>query len=257
MPNVLWIVSQEAARDSKWWNRHIIATARAYEAGKPFQHPIGWGTTDVAFGGCNADLCNSDADWIAPFARVASSRNCGSGNPTCKVVINDSDHSYWGIWNESPLANRNFFWLNFTHGNQTLFMDPYVVYYPRENRNLCPNPVHGIGARPDSRWNQVRDTMGFIRAYADRMNLAAAVPRGDLTSTDHALVNLDGPEYLVYAPFGGGFSVDLSGSGREFKVEWLNPATGVKTAAGTEPGGATRFFTPPFSGDAVLYLRAY
>jgi hypothetical protein len=35
---------------------------------------------------------------------------------------------------------------NFTQGHQTLFMDPYVVFYPREKSNLCPNPDHGIGS---------------------------------------------------------------------------------------------------------------
>ena len=32
-------------------------------------------------------------------------------------------------------------------GNQVLFMDPYVVYYPREKRNLCLSPVNAICER--------------------------------------------------------------------------------------------------------------
>jgi hypothetical protein len=258
LPNVLWIVSQESSKDSKWWNGHLIATARAYEAGKPWQHPIGYGTPDTRFAGGDAAILNSDADWIAPKTRISPARSCGSGHPACKVNINDSDHSYFGIWNDSPQANRNYFWLNFTQGNQTLFMDPYVLYYPRQNRNLCPSPVHGISSAPDKRWEQVRETMGWIRGYAERMNLAATTPRGDLASTGHALVNTNGAdaEYLVYAPHGGNFSVDLSGNDREFVVEWMNPATGAKMAGETARGGATRNFNPPFSEDAVLYLRA-
>ena len=46
LPNVLWIVSQEAPVDSKWWNGHLIALVRSYEAGKPLQHPIGYGALD-------------------------------------------------------------------------------------------------------------------------------------------------------------------------------------------------------------------
>jgi len=53
-------------------------------------------------------------------------------------------------------------------GNQTLFMDPYVVFYPREKRNLSPSPIHGISSIPDSRWDNVRDTMGFIRSTGAR-----------------------------------------------------------------------------------------
>ena len=129
--------------------------------GKPLQHPIGYGALD---GQQDDDaIINSDADWIAPSARISPTTTCGSGHPSCKVNINDSDHSYFGIWNDSPQVNRNYFWINFTNGNQTLFMDPYVVYYPRERRNLCPSPVNGIGSGPDPRWENVRDTMGYIR----------------------------------------------------------------------------------------------
>jgi hypothetical protein len=254
LPNVLWIVSEEAPTHSTWWNSHLIALVRSYEAGKPLQHPIGYG----ALADSRDDvLLNSDADWIAPAAHISPTISRGSGHPPYKVNINDSDHSYFGMWNDSPQVNRNYFWINFTNGNQTLFMDPYVVYYPRENRNLCPSPVNGISSQPDKRWENVRNTMGYIRDYADRMNLAAMTPQGNLSSTGHALVNANAthPEFLVYVPSGGDFTVDISCSRGLFAVEWMNPATGVKTAGAEVRGGATRAFTPPFQGDAVLYLR--
>jgi hypothetical protein len=256
LPNVLWIVSQEAPVDSKWWNSHLIALVRSYEARKPLQHPIGYGALDGARD--DAAIVNSDADWIAPSARISPITTCGTGHPSCKVNINDSDHSYFGMWNDSPQVNRNYFWINFTNGNQTLFMDPYVVYYPRENRNLCPSPVNGIGSGPDPRWNNVRDTMGFIRGLADRMNLGAMRPQGTLSSTGHALASAmpANPEFLVYAPSGGSFTLDLSNTSGRFAVEWMNAATGVKSAGADANGGAARMFNPPFGGDAVLYLRA-
>jgi len=43
-------------------------------------------------------------------------------------------------------------WENFTTGNQVLFMDPYLIYYPRENRNLCASATHSICQAPDARW---------------------------------------------------------------------------------------------------------
>jgi Putative collagen-binding domain of a collagenase len=99
--------------------------------------------------------------------------------------------------------------------------------------------------------------MGYIRGYAERMNLAAATPQGKLSSTGHALANTNAtnPEFLIYAPSGGKLTVNLSGSSDRFAVEWMNPATGVKTAGEEVSGGATRIFSPPFHGDAVLYLR--
>lgn len=253
LPNVLWIVSQEAPPGSAWWNNHLISLTRAYEAGKPLQHPIGFG---VLADNNDATILNSDADWIAPAARISPTRSCGGGHPACKVNINDSDHSYFGIWNDSPQANRNYFWINFTQANQTLFMDPYVVFYPREKRNLSPSPVHGISSAPDPRWDNVRDTMGYIRAYADQLNLAAMAPRSDLSSTKHALASTDSvhPEFLVYAPSGGSFTVNLSGVNGTIAVEWMNPATGARTAGASVNGGSALTFIPPFNGDAVLYL---
>lgn len=252
-PNILWIVSQEAPPGSEWWNSHLISLTRAYESGRPLQHPIGYG---VLADNNDATILNSDADWIAPAAKISPTTSCGTGHPRCKVNINDSDHSYFGIWNDSPQANRNYFWINFTEGNQTLFMDPYVVFYPREKRNLCRDPLHGIGSAPDLRWDNVRHTMGYIRTYANRMNLAAMAPRSDLSSTGHALASSDSsnPESLIYTPSGGNFTVNLSNVVAQLAVEWMNPATGAKTAAASVTGGSTQTFTPPFRGDAVLYL---
>src|SRR5579862_4887089 len=113
LPNVLWIVSEEAPANSTWWNSHLIDFARSYEAGKPLQHPIGYGALDS---GTDDVLLNSDADWIAPVARISPTTSRGAGHPPFKVNINDSDHSYFGIWNDSPQVNRNYFWINFTNG---------------------------------------------------------------------------------------------------------------------------------------------
>ena len=245
LPNVLWIVSQEAPSNSLWWNQHLIGLTRSYESGKPLQHPIGYAAPT---GVNDATIINSDADWIAPAARISPTTSCGSGHPPCKVNVNDSDHSYFGMWNDSPQANRNFFWINFTNGKQTLFMDPYVVYYPRENRNLCPSPVNGIGSGVDRRWDNVRDTMGYIRRYAESMNLAAMTPQGNLSSTGHALATSKShnPEFLVYAPSGGNFTVNLANSHGQFAVEWMNAATGVKSAGVDVSGGARRAFYTAF-----------
>jgi hypothetical protein len=257
LPNVLWIVSQEAPPDSTWWNSHLIALTRSYEAGKPQRHPIGYGVLADCNPASDSIILNSDADWIAPGARISPAASCGGGHPSCKVNINDSDHSYFGIWNDSPQVNRNFFWRNFTTGNQTLFMDPYVLYYPRENRNLCPSPVHGISSRPDPRWDNVRETMGLIRRCAERMNLAAMTAQANLSSTGYALANTNPPqaELLVYAPSGGGFAVHLENIRGRFSVEWINPATGDKTTGAEIKGGTTHIFNSPFNGDAALYLK--
>ncbi len=50
--------------------------------------------------------------------------------------------------------------------------------------------------------------------------------------------------------------VDLSAVAGAVDVEWFNPRTGETVPGGQAPGGAPRFFTAPFTGDKVLYLRA-
>ncbi len=99
--------------------------------------------------------------------------------------------------------------------------------------------------------------MGYIRTYADRMNLGAMTSRHNLSSTGHALASNDSanPELLIYAPSGGNFTVNLSNVTAQLSVEWMNPATGAKTAAAPVSGGSTVSFPPPFNGDAVLYLK--
>jgi hypothetical protein len=66
-----------------------------------------------------------------------------------------------------------------------------------------------------------------------------------------------GAEYLVYAPAGGAFTMDLSAmpKSRTLTVEWFNPMTGATIVKDPiRSGSSTQSFTPPFSGDAVLYL---
>jgi len=42
LPNVLWEISEEAPKNSTWWQAHMISLIHGYEAGKPLQHPVGY-----------------------------------------------------------------------------------------------------------------------------------------------------------------------------------------------------------------------
>jgi len=256
LPNVLWIVSEEAPRNSTWWNNRQISHIRAYESKKRFQHPIGYA---ALIGSPDSTIYNSDADWVAPQARVSPPSSCGSGKPACKVNVNDSDHSYFGMWNETPLQNRNYIWRNFLNGNQVLFMDPYLVYYPRERRNLCGSVRNGICNSPDDRYAQFRQNLGYILKYSRKLDLSRVSAQGWLSSTGYCLARTGavGAEYLVYAPSGDSFTVNLAAmpASRKLTVEWFNPSTGAATRLDSIAAGSpSQRFTPPFAGDAVLYL---
>jgi hypothetical protein len=257
LPNVLWIVSEEAAASTAWWQGHMIAHVRSYEAGKPLRHPVGLA---MLTGDPDSTIYDSDADWVAPQVRISPTTTCGTGTPKCKVNVNDSDHSYFGMWNDSAAQNRQYAWENFTRGNNVLFMDPYVVDYPRENRNLCTSPAHGVCAGPDPRWDNFRDNLGYILKYSRRLDLDAVLPSTSMCSTTYCLAQTPaiGSEILVYAPGGGSFMVDLShASGRTMNYEWFDPATGKVVSMGSVTGGsASQSFATPsaIAGDAVLYV---
>jgi hypothetical protein len=91
------------------------------------------------------------------------------------------------------------------------------------------------------------------------VNLAKVTPHDSLSSKKYCLAQTPaaGAEYLVYAPSGGSFTMNLSAmpASRRLALEWFNPSTGATIAGDSIPAGSSsQSFTPPFSGDAVLYL---
>jgi hypothetical protein len=277
LPNVVWEISEEGpTNEQTFWAGHLMGLLRAYEGGgtfegstytaKPFKHPVGWPTTQ--YPGNDSTLYASTADWIAPtlsgnLPAVVQSNNQG------KLVINDSDHSayYTSFLNTDGTvknqALRAYAWENFTSGAAgVIFMDPYEVYWAGSVRNSCTpaNPAHGVCTGVDTKYDSFRNTLGYVVSYASsQLDLVKMTPQGSLSSTGYCLAQTPtaGAEYLVYAPNGGTFTVNLSAmpSSRSLNVEWFNPATGVTTPSGTVTAGVSnQSFSAPFSGDAVLYL---
>jgi hypothetical protein len=234
----------------------MISLIHTYEATRPLQHPVGypWLT-----GGSDSTLYASQADWVAPNATYSPTANSG------KVIINDSDHSYYytAFVNGSTgavdsLALRNYLWRNFAAGAGVVFMDPYDIYWTSGMRNLCPIPTAGICTAPDTKYDNARDNMGYLVSYARKMNLIAMTPQPSLCSTGHCLADASTHgEYFVYTTTGNPFTVNLSAAPGTLNVEWFNPGTGATMSAPAITGGSTaQSFTPPFTGDAVLYLKA-
>ena len=119
--------------------------------------------------------------------------------------------------------------------------------------------VNGIGAEPDPRWDNFRNNLGYLLQYSRKLHLAYVTPRSSLCSTKYCLAQTPpvGAEYLAYAPNGGSFTMDLSAmsSARRLAVEWFNPATGATISEDSIAAGSSlQSFSPPFSGDAVLFL---
>jgi hypothetical protein len=243
LDNVLYeITNEDTASDANTaWQTHFIRFIQSYEAEKGTQHPVGM--TFQWPEGTDATLLDSPAAWISPAAKLLPA----DGR---KVILNDTDHSYFwiGLKEDGVAAQRAWVWENFMRGSQCLFMDPYLDPSHDEGRN------HPDGGRPDPYWDSLREAMGHTRAYAERIDLAAMVPHDALASSSFCLAD-PGEAYLVYLPEGGEVTVDLSASAGPFLVEWMHPTEGTLTAGEVTPGGDKRLFQAPLSGDAVLYIH--
>jgi Family of unknown function (DUF6298)/Putative collagen-binding domain of a collagenase len=242
LDNVLYEISNESNGDSTEWQYHFIRYIKEYEATLPQQHPVGMTVQYIMPEGDNAALFKSPADWVSP-ARTGGYDEDPPLKNFGKVIIADTDHIF-GIG-----GDRQWVWKSFTRGLNPIFMDPYTCSPTWPPLDVCDpnNPV----------WVSLRNNLGYTRSFAQRMNLAAMTPSYGLASTGFCLANAvaQGAEYLVYAPTGGEFRVDVSAAHSELQVEWFNPEQGDILRGPPIQGGAIRTFTPPFAGDAVLYLH--
>jgi hypothetical protein len=244
LDNVLFEICNEPADISteEDWVNHFIDFIHAYEATKPKQHPVGF--TSMYTTRSNSYLFASNAEWVSPNTIVEDYANNPPASDGTKVVINDTDHIF-GIG-----GDRVWAWKSFTRGMNVLFMDPYdcSAEWAREWGGGCDpdNPV----------FISLRENLGYILTYANRINLLVMTPHGELASSGYALANpaASGAEYLVYVPWAGNVTVDLSAASGNLNIEWFNPEDGTTSNGGTTGGGAVRYFTAPFSGDTVLYL---
>ena len=141
-------------------------------------------------------------------------------------------------------------WKSLTRGLNVALMDPYEPLCGLEN---YPHWA-GYNYRDHPMWEPVRRNMGYARYFAERMDLAAAVPRSDLASTGYCLAQ-HGQEYLVFVPDGHEVTVDLGEEGT-FAAEWLDPHRGDLYVGDTHEAArcSRKPLAAPFAGDAVFYL---
>jgi hypothetical protein len=228
--NVLYEVSNETHTSSTEWQYHVIRTVKTIEATLPNQHPVGM--TFQASKGKNQALFDSPADWISPNPE-GGFRDNPPDMKGIKVVMSDTDH-LWGIGGDAVWV-----WKTFTRGLNPIFMDTY------DGRVLGK-------VRPQD--DAPRRAMGQALTLSRRINLAGSMPRNELSSTGYGLAE-PGVSYVVFAPEGGEFEVDLTLAKAAFIAEWHEVATGKITSTGTVTGGAKRAFRAAFTGPSLLFLK--
>jgi hypothetical protein len=280
LPNVLYEVANESSGDtadtvqfpdgssiptpigdSTQWQYWVIDFVKQYEQQMGYdKHPIGmtmqFPVPDQRK--VNDPLFGSRADWISPgFEEPISTAQQGDGPPPgrwlmdppandgTKVILTDTDHY-------SPMKSDALWaWKSFLRGHNPILYDLGII-----NGVKPPDPSSGTPSYESL--EAARQAMGDTRRFAERINLVAMEPRGDLSSTGYALAN-PGEEYLVLEPHDTTepFSVTLAAG--TYTVEWYG-VTSRETKRGakvTVPREAAISFTAPLAmtTPAVLYLK--
>ncbi len=266
LDNVLYNISNESGSPySDSWEASVITEVKNYEATKPKQHPVGMGFQFK--GGTDQKLYNSRADWVSPAfgggglniptdATGQCPTRTGNGgatnplSPNCKVVINDTDHDC-GICGTQAWA-----WENFTRGNSVLFMDQYLVEAPRNsfpgyNNNPGPPCSNQQCTTVDPQWDPIRNALTDLLTYGNKIDLIKMAPNDSLSTSGFCLAN-PGSQYLVYSTSGNFTLLTMAGT---YVYEWFNPTTHEIVRTGLMSTGTSKFFSAPFSGDAVLWLH--
>jgi hypothetical protein len=226
LDNVLYEVINEGGE--KEWNWWVIQTIHEHQAAREKQHPVG----NTGHGAERLPgMLASPAEWVSPGRVDGFAEDPPAWNER-KVSLLDTDH-IWGVG-----GNPDWVWRSFLRGHNPLFMDPYDGSVLGEDRG----------------WEPIRAALGHTRRLAERVNLAAMVPRNELASTGYCLAN-PGREYLVYQPAPGkAFSVELE-PGR-YRLEWVETSRGEPAASEERELTRGNQFKAPFEGAAVLHLRS-
>ena len=241
LDNVLFEICNEAMPDDKTddWQRDMVDFVKAYEAGKPKQHVVGFTGPGRQR---NDDPWPDFEDQFASNADFISPRDAGKyrTNPPAangdKVIFADSDHI-------APYRRDDVWvWKCFARGLHPQALEGYDI--------IAANPpkIHPV------RDKFVRKSLGLCLDYARRVDLASMTPQNHLASTTYCLAN-PGFEYLVFAPAGGTFTIDLSAATGPVSVTWLNIRTGKCRGGAAVTGGTSESFEAPFPGPAVVHVK--
>jgi hypothetical protein len=241
--------------DSTGWQYRVIDLVKSYEEEMEYaKHPVGMTMQHPVRdqGRVNDVLFSSPADWISPgFDDVASPMQESRwltdppASDGAKVIISDTDHY-------SPMkADALWAWRSFLRGHNPILYDLGIA--------TGVNPPDPTSGDPSfASLEPARRAMGDTLRFADRMDLVAMEPRGDLGSTGYALAN-PGEEYLVLQPDETADPFDLRLEAGTYSAEWHSVTTRETKEAGevTIVNRGSASFTAPFpqAGPAVLYLK--
>jgi hypothetical protein len=214
--------------DSTEWQYWVIDRVRRYTEERGYDpHPIGMtmqfpvkDQTRVNF-----PLFQSRSDWISPgyddevFA--AGGHPMAPGSPQSrwledpppadgrKVIISDTDHYAPG------LGDALWAWKSFLRGHHPILMDFGIIGGVDPPDRLAGGPMSFEAFEP-ARW-----AMGDTARLAERLDLIAMEPRGELSSTGYVLAN-EGTEYVVLQPTATADPFTVTLEPGTYEAAWLS-----------------------------------
>jgi hypothetical protein len=243
--------------DSTGWQYWVVEVVKDHERGRGYEpRPVGmtmqFPVPDQAR--VNAPLFDGPADWISPgfddrmFDENGPASRWFLDPPPAdgrKVLISDTDHFAPGH------GDALWAWKAFLRGHNTILMDFGLIdgVEPVES----PSP----GAPPFAASEPARHAMGDTRRYAEKIDLNAMPPHGELTSTGYALA-APGREYLILQPHETGEPFTATVAAGTYTASWFDiTARASRTGEDvTVPGDEPVTFAVPdaIGGPAVLHL---
>jgi hypothetical protein len=261
-----------ATAGSTTWQTNIISYVKTYEKTTyGSHHPIGFTTQHVP-GESDSTLYNSAADWVSPVTTLppAATGQCpvvtgngGAANPSspnCKVVINDTDHSYgWPtMQGDGATGQTKWAWENFMLGNGVAFMDPYLVLWTTRN-NCTGAPVGGdayVCSGLDPQWNQLRSAMADLTTYAKKIDLKNMTPQYTLFGSGFGLASTSAPvSYLMFSPNGSAAETITTVAGTYTVEVFDTSAHAIVSITPNVSIGTSYTFNPPGSHNYVVWIH--
>ena len=256
LDNVFYEIGNELLKSGLAFSEHFIDHIRTYELTKPKQHLVwmspsgGFGTGDP-----NRILVSDVMATAADLAGVRTEEEVGNtyaddppATDGVKVMVSDTDHILGVLGTTDITIVVNWAWKSICRGLGSLvYLDVIQLWLPSHDPATTWNDPNNVAHLP------ARRAIGDARRYAQRLDLASATPQDNLSSTLYCLAD-PGNGYLVYQEGTGQFSLDMV-AGAYF-YEWYDPFARIVVDAGQAVVATeTVNWTPPFSGEAVLYLN--
>lgn len=106
----------------------------------------------------------------------------------------------------------------------------------------------------------LRNYIGYANKFfnSSGIGIIEMEPHNNIVKSGNAFVLASvGKEYVVYLPDGGSVRIDMTEARGILEVRWFNPHTGIFSEKKTIDGNRIISFIPPFTGDAVLWVKKY